>query len=111
MAPNAMPSKVTYTSLLGVWTKTPGRPAGRAAARPPPPPLAARPDRGRDNVSLLYLLALDGRADHTADGLVGIDGDDLDLAKELGPGLDPVKEELMAGDEPVVGTDRHLDRP
>src|SRR3954470_20241470 len=95
-------------SALGVWTKTPGR----AAARPPLlPPLAARPDRGRDNVPLLYLFAVDGRADHATDGLIGIDGDDLDLAEEFGLGLDPVEEQLMAGDQAVVRADRRLDRP
>src|SRR6185437_13960438 len=96
-------------SLLGVWTKTPGRPAGRLPL-PPPPPLAARPDRGRDNVTLLYLLALDGRTDHAAGRLVGIDGDDLDLAEELGTRLHPVEEQLMTGDEAVVRADRDLDR-
>src|SRR5947209_16312128 len=93
-------------SLLGVWTKTPGRAAGRA-----PPPLAGRADRRRDNVPLLYLLALGRRADHPADGLVGIDGDDLDLAEEFGPGLHPVEEQLVAGDQPVIRADRDLDRP
>src|SRR3954451_9660900 len=94
-------------SLWGDWTKTPGRPAGRL---PPPPPLAARPDRGRDNVPLLYFFAVDGRADHAADGLVGIDGDDPDFAEEFGLGLDPVEEQLMAGDQAVVRADRDLDR-
>src|SRR3954470_13988384 len=98
-------------SLLGVWTKTPGRPAARLPPPPPPPPLAARPDRGRDNVPLLYLLAVDGRADHAADGLVGIDGDDLDLAEELGPGTDPVEEQLVAGHQAIVRAERDLDRP
>src|SRR3954470_14171503 len=94
-------------SLLGDWTKTPGRPAGRA---PPPPALAARPDRGRDKVPLLYLLALSGGSDHPADRLVGIDGDDLDLTEELGTGLHPVEIKLVAGDQTVIRADRHLDR-
>src|SRR5947208_2806591 len=92
-------------SLWGVWTKTPGRPAGR------PPPLACRADRGRDNVPLLYSHVVDGRADHLADRLVGINFDDLDLAQEYGPGCLPEEEQLVAGHQAVIRADRDLDRP
>src|SRR5262245_39117259 len=71
MAPKAMPSITTKMSLRGVWTKMPGRlaeeprpPTARVAPVPVPVALAARPERRRDKVALLYLLALDGRADH-----------------------------------------------
>src|SRR5947209_96482 len=92
-------------SLLGVWTKTPGRAAGR-----PPPPLAGRADRGRDNVPLLYPLTLVGRANHATGSLVGIDADDLDLAEVFRPGFHPVEVELVAGHQAIIRADRDLDR-
>jgi hypothetical protein len=77
-APSAMPSITTKMSLLGDWTKTPGRrpdatvedrPDGDAALEP-------RLDGRRDNVALLYLLALVCVADYLQDRLVRLNRDD-----------------------------------
>src|SRR4051812_30798594 len=94
-------------SLLGVWTKTP--PARAAGGLPPP--LAARPDRGRDKVPPLYLLALVGRADNLTDGLVGIDAEDLDLAEEFRSGTLAEQVELVPGDQAIIRADGDLDHP
>jgi hypothetical protein len=79
-APSAMPSITTKMSLFGDWTNTPGRrpaaatvddrPDGDAAALEP------RLDGRRDNVALLYLLALVSIADYLQDRLVRFNRDD-----------------------------------
>src|SRR4051794_34113059 len=99
-------------SLRGAWTKTPGRPP---AARAPAARgiaaggLAPRPNRGRDNVALLQLLAVDGSADHPAHRLVGIGGNDGDLPEILGARLGPEDVQLVTGKQAVVRTDCDLD--
>ena len=75
-------------SLLGAWTRTPGRRG--AAARVVVEALEPRPDGRRDNVALLYLLALKGVANHPPHGLVGLDRDDLDFPQVFGAGFRPV---------------------
>src|SRR5271167_2518322 len=65
-APNAMPSITTKMSLLGDWTNTPGRrPAAATVDDRPDGDAALEPrlDGRRDNVALLYLLALVSIAD------------------------------------------------
>src|SRR4051812_29823098 len=91
-------------SLLGVWTKTPGRAPARPAGA------LLRPERGRDIVALLNLLAVDGVADDGGDRLVGVDDGDLDLAEVFGHRLGPEEVELHADEDPVVGTDGDLHR-
>src|SRR3954447_8811757 len=114
IAAREMPSKATKMSLLGAWTRTPGRrpAAGRAAAGRAAGvaagALAPRFDRRRDNVPLLYLLALVGVSVYPAHGLVGIDGDDRDFADIFGPRLLPEHVELVAGKDAVTRPDRDL---
>src|SRR3954452_21785161 len=95
-------------SLLGVATRTPRVPT----ARPPRAGVAVLPrvDRGRDNVALHYSLPVDGRADDAGDGLVGIDGIDLDLAEVIGPGLGAEDVQFLADGQAVAGPDRDLHR-
>src|SRR5262245_46157043 len=95
-------------SLLGAWTKTPGRRGAAAAPRVAVAALEPRDDGRRDNVTLLYLLALDGISQDPHDGLVGIHGDDLPLAQVLGAGRGAVEEQLVADDQSVVGADADL---
>src|SRR5437868_7941608 len=94
-------------SLLGDWTRTPGRRG--AAARVVVDALEPRDDGRRDNVALLYLLALEGVADHARHGLVGIDRDDPDLTQVFGAGAGAVERQLVTHDQAVVGADGHLD--
>src|SRR4051812_14249091 len=96
-------------SLLGVVTKTPGRPPGRARTAGLAP-LPRVEERGRDNVVLLYLFPADRVTDHVGRRLVGVDRDDLDLADVLGPGLDAEDVEFLADGEAVVRADRDLHR-
>ena len=77
--PRAIPSITTKMSLLGDWTKTPGRRPAEATVDDRPDGDAAlepRLDGRRDNVTLLYLLALVSIADHLQDGLVRFNRDD-----------------------------------
>src|SRR5262249_23721700 len=94
-------------SLWGDWTRTPGRrgPAARVVVEA----LELRLDGRRDNVALLYFLALKGLADHAGHGLVGIDRNDLDFPQVFGVRLGAEDGQLMTIDQPVVGTDRHHD--
>src|SRR5579875_2589865 len=94
-------------SLLGAWTKTPGRRG--AAARVAVEPLEPRVDGRRDNVALLNLLALDGTSLDPHDRLVGVDGDDLRPPQVLGAGLGAVDEQLVAVDQTVIGADADLE--
>ena len=71
--------------------------------------LELRLDGRRDNVALLYLLALISVADHLGDGPVRLDRDDRGFADVLGTGSGPENEQLVAGDEAVVGPDRQFD--
>src|SRR5271170_5062312 len=78
-APNAMPSITTKMSLLGDWTNTPGRrPAAATVDDRPDGDAALEPrlDGRRDNVALLYLLALVSIADDLQDRLVRFNRDD-----------------------------------
>src|SRR5262245_22538071 len=103
-------------SLRGVWTKMPGRPPAPRPVEVPRPPtdrlgplvepfLASRPGRRRDNVALLYSLALEGVADHLGDGLVGVDGDDLNFSQVLGTWRGPEDVQLVPDDEAVIRAD------
>src|ERR1700728_811566 len=97
-------------SLLGDWTKTPGRRPAAGAERPEAA-LELRLDGRRDNVALLYFLALVCVADHLGDGLVGISRDNRDFCNVLGTRLEAVDVQHMAHDEAVVGTDRQFEHP
>src|ERR1700747_3006898 len=88
-------------SLLGAWTKTPGR--RWAGARVGAEPLKPREEGRRDNVALLNLLALDGIAHDPHDGLIGVHGDDLPPAQVLGAGLGAGEEQLVTDDQAGAG--------
>src|SRR5262249_2051946 len=61
-----------------------------------------RPESGRDNVALLYLLALDGLADHLANGSVRIDVPDDHFADVFGSGLGAIDVDLVTGYQSIV---------
>ncbi len=95
------------------WATGPGRRAAGdrrpRTARSSRPPLELRLDGRRDNVALLYFLALISVADHLGHGLVGLDRDDLGFADVFGAGSGAEDEQLVADDEAVVGADRQFD--
>jgi hypothetical protein len=71
--------------------------------------LASRPDLSRDNVALLYLLALNGpTANNPRHGLVWINSDNLDLPEIIRGWLESEELEFMAHDKPVIGAETNL---
>ena len=108
IAPNEIPSNTTKISLLGDWTRTPGR-RGVTARVVADEGLEPRPNRRRDNVALLYLLALEGLTDYACHRLVGLNVENDDLPQILRAGFGVVNKQFVPRNEPIVRPDRDLE--